>query len=110
MRGNQMGEHIKKEHESFFVYILQCVDGSFYIGHTDNLEKRVSEHQTEHYNCYTSTRLPVDLVFYQTFGSRDEAIAAERQIKGWCRLKKLALIEGNFNKLRRLSISRKIKK
>ena len=73
--------------KDFFGYILQCSDGSFYTGHTDDLEKRVYEHQTQLHDCYTSKRLPVDLVFYKNFSSRDEAIAAERQIKGWSRIK-----------------------
>ena len=96
--------------KDFFVYILQCSDGSFYTGHTDDLEKRVCEHQMNHYECYTSKRLPAHLVFYKTFGTRYEAIAAERQIKGWSRIKKQALIEGNFNKIHTVSLSRRIKK
>jgi len=96
--------------QDFFVYILQCSDGSFYIGHTDDLKKRVYQHQMNHYKCYTSKKLPVNLVFYETFGSRDEAIAAERQIKGWSRIKKQALIEGNFDKIRIMCFSRRTKK
>jgi predicted GIY-YIG superfamily endonuclease len=92
----------------FFVYILRCSDGSFYTGHTDDLEKRISEHQTSHYDCYTSSRLPVELIFYATFGSRDEAIAAERQIKGWSRAKKQALADNDFERLH--AYTKKIKK
>ena len=96
--------------KDFFVYILLCSDGSFYTGHTDDLEKRVYEHQTQLHDCYTSKRLPVDLVFYKNFSSRDEAIAAERQIKGWSRIKKQALIDGKFDNICSLSQSRRIKK
>jgi predicted GIY-YIG superfamily endonuclease len=96
--------------KDFFVYLLQCSDGSFYTGHTDDLEKRLYEHQMNYYECYTSTRLPVSLVFYMTFCSRSEALAAERQIKGWSRIKKQALIEGNFNKICTLSRARRPKK
>jgi predicted GIY-YIG superfamily endonuclease len=85
--------------QEFYVYILRCSDGSFYTGHTDDLEKRISEHQTLHYHCYTSSRLPVELIFHATFGSRDEAIAAERQIKGWSRAKKQALADNDFDRL-----------
>ena len=92
----------------FFVYILRCSDDSFYTGHTDDLEKRISEHQTLHYDCYTSNRLPVELIFYATFGSRDEAIAAERQIKGWSRAKKQALADNDFEHLHKYT--KKIKK
>ena len=94
--------------KSFFVYMLRCSDNSLYTGHTDDLERRVSEHQSAHYPCYTSSRLPVELVFYTTFGSRHEAIDAERQIKGWSRAKKQALIENDFTQIQLLS--RRIKK
>ena len=89
--------------QSFFVYVLQCSDGSFYTGQTDDLAKRLHEHQMNHYDCYTSKRLPVELVYYDTFGSRDEAIRAERQIKGWSRVKKQALIDKNFERIQFLS-------
>ena len=88
--------------KSFFVYILRCSDNSFYTGHTDDLEKRLSEHQSSHCSCYTSSRLPVELVFFCSFGSRDEALDAERQIKGWSRAKKQALIENDFSLIRLL--------
>ncbi len=68
---------------NFYVYILKCNDGTYYTGHTDDLEKRIGEHQRNIYECYTSTRLPIDLVFYQEFASRVEAIDAERKIKKW---------------------------
>jgi putative endonuclease len=67
--------------ENFFVYILQCSDRSYYVGHTDDIEKRISEHRLKTHNCYTSTRLPVELVFCQQFFSRAEALEAERKIK-----------------------------
>jgi len=95
--------------KSFFVYILRCSDNSFYTGHTDDLEKRLSEHQSVCCSCYTSKRLPVELVFYTTFGSRDEAIEAERQIKGWSRAKKEALIENDFSRLQVLAKKPKMK-
>jgi predicted GIY-YIG superfamily endonuclease len=88
---------------SFFVYILQCSDGTFYTGHTDDLDKRLYEHQINAHSCYTSTRLPVNLIYYEIFNSRDEAIIAEQQIKGWSRAKKQALINGNFKQVKFLA-------
>jgi len=94
--------------QEFYVYILRCSDGSFYTGHTDDLEKRMAEHYMSYYPCYTSSRLPVKLIYYATFGSRDEAIAAERQIKGWSRAKKQALADNDINRLH--IYSKKIRK
>jgi predicted GIY-YIG superfamily endonuclease len=88
---------------SFFVYVLHCSDGTFYTGHTDDLNKRLYEHQTKINSCYTSSRLPINLIYYETFGSRDEAIAAEQQIKGWSRAKKQALVDGNFKQIKFLA-------
>ena len=87
----------------FFVYILKCKDGSFYTGHTDNLEYRISEHKLGKIPGYTSTRLPVELVFVQQCPTRDEALCAERQIKGWSRKKKIALINNNWPLILKLS-------
>ena len=82
----------------FFVYILKCASGSYYTGHTDNLEARISQHkQGLIEKCYTNTRLPVEVVFVQPFGSRDEAFTAERKIKGWSRQKKEALIKKDWD-------------
>jgi len=88
---------------SFWVYILRCADGSYYTGHTDNLEKRIAEHQAGEIEGYTSTKLPVTLVFSQEFPSREEALVCERQIKGWSRKKKEALMQGNWAELSRLA-------
>jgi putative endonuclease len=72
----------------FYVYILKCNDGSYYAGHTDNIEARISQHkQGLIKNCYTITRLPITVVFVQTFANRNEAFHAERKIKGWTRQK-----------------------
>ncbi|HAU1250195.1 TPA: GIY-YIG nuclease family protein [Legionella pneumophila] len=84
----------------FWVYILQCSDKSYYTGQTDNLEKRLTQHQDKMIpGCYTSTRLPIQLKFRQEFMSREEALNAERQIKGWSRRKKEALINGDWQAL-----------
>lgn len=81
----------------FSVYILRCADGSYYTGHTENLEKRLALHaHGDIPSCFTYTRRPVELVFSQQFETRYEALASERQIKGWSRKKKTALIEGGI--------------
>ena len=62
---------------AFYVYILKCSDNSFYTGHTDNLERRLFEHQQKvQGSCYTASRLPVQLVFQECFPSREEALAS----------------------------------
>jgi len=82
--------------KSYWVYILRCSDNSYYTGSTDNLEKRINEHKYGKYKGYTSTRLPVSLVYSQEFQNVKDAIKAERQIKSWSRKKKEALINGDF--------------
>ena len=84
----------------FWVYILQCKDRSYYTGHTDNLENRLSQHHTKMIpHCYTSNRLPAQLVFSQEFTTREEALIAEKQIQGWSRRKKEALINKDWQAL-----------
>jgi predicted GIY-YIG superfamily endonuclease len=87
----------------FYVYILKCSDASYYVGHTDDIDRRIAEHHSNEFPCYTSTRLPVEVMLVQSFGSRDEAFIAERQIKKWSRQKKEALIKGDFTKISLLS-------
>jgi predicted GIY-YIG superfamily endonuclease len=91
---------------SFWVYILRCADGSYYTGHTDNLEKRLAMHQQGEIKCYTSTRLPVQLVYCEEFGARVEALTHERQVKGWSRKKKEALMRRDWAEISRLARSR----
>ncbi len=67
---------------NFWVYILRCADESYYTGHTDNLEKRVAEHQVGEVPGYTFSRRPVTLVYSEVFTTREEALASERRIKG----------------------------
>ncbi len=87
----------------FHTYLLKCADGSYYCGHTDNFELRIASHQSGKGSDYTARRQPVELVWSQDFPTRHEALAAERQIKGWSRAKKSALIEGNWGKIQELS-------
>ena len=88
---------------SFYVYILKCADGSYYTGHTDNLESRLASHERGTIPGYTETRLPVELVFAEELPSRWDALARERQIKGWSRAKKEALIKRDWECLVELS-------
>ena len=91
---------------AFYTYILLCADGSFYTGHTDHLEDRIADHQHGRFGGYTAKRRPVQLVWTQDFAERYEALAAERQIKGWSRAKKQALIDGDWEKLSLLARNR----
>jgi putative endonuclease len=85
---------------SAYLYILRCTDGSYYVGTTAaGLEKRLAEHQAGSLGGYTARRRPVELVFHQHFDPLDDAAAAERQIKGWRRENKEALIRGDFSAL-----------
>jgi len=82
------------------LYILRCADGSYYAGTTrDSLEKRIAEHQTGTFDGYTASRRPVTLVFNQHFERVEDAVSAERQVKGWRREKKEALIRGDYRAL-----------
>jgi putative endonuclease len=88
-----------------YVYILRCRDGSHYVGSAtgDDLAPRIAQHQSGAFPGYTSLRRPVELVWSQHFDRITDAIAAERQIKGWSRAKKEALIAGNWSALRLLA-------
>ncbi|PTW46723.1 tRNA/rRNA methyltransferase [Sphingomonas faeni] len=88
---------------SFYAYMLRCSDGSYYIGHTDSLERRIAQHQHGELPGYTHNRRPVTLMWSQDFPSRIEALEAERQLKGWTRAKKEALAAGDWDAVRLLS-------
>ena len=90
-----------------WVYILKCSDGSYYTGSAIDLDKRVAEHMAGTYDGYTSKRLPVKLVFSCEMQTIFDAFLRERQIKGWTRRKKEALIKGEWNKLIEYSKSKK---
>jgi putative endonuclease len=82
-----------------FVYMLRCRDGRYYVGSArgdwDALERRVNEHNAGLYEGYTKSRRPMELVYHQEFQRVTDAVAAERQLKGWRRAKKEALIRGD---------------
>lgn len=88
---------------AFHIYIFECSDGSYYTGHTDNIEKRIFEHNLGLVDGYTSARRPLKLRPVSDFGSREEALEAERQIKGWNRKKKEAFMAGKWDLLIKLS-------
>lgn len=90
----------------FHTYILKCRDGTYYIGHTDDLELRLAKHRDGTLGGYTARRRPVELVWTQDFPTRHEALAAERQIKGWSHAKKDALIAGNWEEISRSARNR----
>ncbi len=86
------------------VYILQCADRSYYVGLTRrHPEQRLAEHNCGILGCYTKRRRPVRLMFSEAFDRFTDAISAERQLKGWSRAKKEALMRGDFDLLRSLS-------
>ena len=90
-----------------FVYILECSDGHYYVGTTRaSLEKRVSEHNAGAFGGFAKARRPVKLVYAQEFERITDAIAAERQLKGWSRAKKEALMRGDMEGLSRLARSK----
>lgn len=79
-----------------WTYILRCSDGSFYVGSAHHLENRVDQHNEGAVAGYTESRRPVELVWAHASDRIDEAWGLERQIKGWSRAKRIALIEGRF--------------
>jgi putative endonuclease len=87
-----------------WLYVLKCSDDSHYVGTTrTDLDARVGAHQAGHFGGYTSTRRPVTLVYSENFERIQDAIAAERKVKGWSRAEKEVLIAGQFQRLRELS-------
>ena len=86
-----------------WLHILKCADGSYYTGSTNNLRLRVAQHEAGEGGAYTSSGLPVELIYSQEFASEHQAFLRERQVKGWSRIKKAALIRGDFEALVELS-------
>ncbi len=93
--------HGARAMKPFFVYMLRCSDDSYYTGHTDDLELRVAKHHAGEIPGYTHDKRPVELVWSQETATREEALAAELQIKGWGRSKKEALIRGDWKAIQR---------
>jgi len=74
-----------------YMYILECADGSLYVGSTRNLENRLAQHNDGEGALYTQTRLPVRLLYFEHFDRVDAAYRREKQVQGWGRAKRLAL-------------------
>jgi len=90
--------------KSYFVYIVKCKDNSYYTGITNDFERRVDEHNGgSDRNSYTYPRRPVELVFQYEFNDVNQAIAFEKQLKGWNRKKKEAVINGDWDMLKVLA-------
>ena len=90
--------------KKYFVYILLCTDNSYYTGITSDIDVRLREHQEDYDpKSYTFLRRPVELVFFTEFNDVYQAIAFEKQLKGWSRKKKEAVINGEWEKLPNLS-------
>jgi putative endonuclease len=88
----------------YFVYMVRCADDSFYVGVTNDVERRVGDHNLGwDPNAYTHERRPVELVYCESFEWIHEAIAWEKRLKGWRRAKKMALIEGDWKRIQELS-------
>ena len=89
---------------SFYIYILKCKNGSYYVGHTNDPDRRFDEHNKGLAACaYTFSRRPVRMVYLCEFPNRAQAFLIERKVKQWTRKKKEALIEGHLNLLVELS-------
>ena len=86
-----------------WMYILECSDGSYYVGSTNNLERRIWEHNEGIGAKYTARRRPVKLVYSAEFSRIDEAYAFEKRVQGWGRAKREALINGDYAALPELA-------
>jgi len=86
-----------------FMYILECNDRSLYVGSTWDLDRRLAQHQEGEGSEYTKPRLPVRLLYYEYFHRIENAFQREKQVQGWGRAKRLALVHGREHKLNALS-------
>ena len=89
-----------------YTYILECSNGQYYVGSTTDLERRLQEHQAGLGSNFTKKHLPVKLVYYEEYQSVEQAFNRERQLHGWSRSKKEALIRGDMDQLKQLSKSK----
>ena len=87
-----------------WMYILKCSDGSYYTGSTNNLELRLAQHQAGEGANHTKKHLPVKLVYFEEHERLDQAFYREKQVQGWSRKKKEALIDGMPQKLHNLAV------
>ncbi|MBP6432436.1 MAG: GIY-YIG nuclease family protein [Ferruginibacter sp.] len=95
---------------NYFVYIVECADKSYYTGVTNDIDRRIWEHNNDvNALAYTYKRRPVLLKYYQRFQDINQAIAWEKQLKGWSRKKKEALFIDNWEEIKRLAKSKSSK-
>ena len=85
------------------MYILKCSDGSYYTGSNVDLERRLSQHQNGEGANYTKKRLPVELVYFEEYSSIADAFYREKQVQGWSKKKKEALMNGEYEDLKHLA-------
>jgi len=88
-------------------YILLCANNEYYVGSTSDIERRLQEHQSGRGADFTKGHLPVKLVYTEEYSTIEEAYQRERQLHGWTRVKKEALIRGDIEELKRLSKSKR---
>ena len=90
--------------KDYFVYMLFCFDGTYYVGMTNDIERRLGEHQSGiDEGCYTSSRRPVVLAYVQCFDDVWAAIANEKKLKGWSHAKKSALARGDWKMIQQIA-------
>jgi putative endonuclease len=92
----------------YYVYILRCKGGSYYVGSTQDVPKRVAIHNGGKGPKFTAARLPVVVVRQESYATLEEAVERERQLKGWSHAKKHALVTGDREQLKALSKSRQL--
>ena len=91
----------------YYVYIVKCSDNSYYTGITNNVFRRVEEHNSGiKPDSYTYRKRPVELVFHYEFNDVNQAIDFEKKVKGWSRKKKEAIINGDWDLLPELSLNK----
>lgn len=96
--------------KTYYVYILKCSDKSYYIGVSNDMERRLMEHNSGlNIECYTYSRRPLEVVFVTEFNDINQAITFEKQVKGWSRKKKEAIINNRWEDLPELSKNRQDK-
>ncbi|MGH8558569.1 MAG: GIY-YIG nuclease family protein [Methylococcales bacterium] len=100
--------YLMMEKQNVLGLYIRCSDGSYYTGHTDNLERRMGQYQAGECAGYIATRLPIELIWSQETATREEALTAERQIKGWSRKKKEAMIRCDWAEAGRLAKSKSV--
>jgi len=90
--------------KTYYIYILKCSDGLLYTGFTNDLSRRINEHNFGlNKSCFTFKRRPVEMIFYQEFNDVNQAIYFEKKIKKWSSQKKLALANGDYDLLQILA-------